>query len=219
MTDARFPAGDGLIPGPALSRYVLPVGLVCAVHAGLLAVLWWPQPAAVPAPQVMKVVMVSAASEPAAPPPEPVPTPPQSKPIPRPVLPEPAPPPVSRTVAEPVASTPPPPAAAPAPAPVAAEPVIVPPRIDASYRGNPEPVYPRMSLRLNEEGTVLLRIFVKADGTVGEVVVLESSGFSRLDQAARSTVKNWKLIPARRGDEPFATWYNLPVPFRITREK
>ncbi len=97
--------------------------------------------------------------------------------------------------------------------------MIVPPRVDASYRGNPKPPYPRASRRRREEGTVLLRIFVNADGTVGEVVLLKSSGFSRLDQSAMTTVQGWKLIPARRGNEPFAAWYQLVVPFSITPEK
>jgi protein TonB len=220
MTSTHDLQAPGPGPGAVLARYWLPVLLVCAAHAGALAALWPREQAAVSPPQVMNVVMIAAAV-PAAPlpPVKPLPKvePPKPKPVlrPKPVLKEPAPTPPPQPVAAPAASAPPPLPAAPAP--VEAAPVIVPPRVDASYRGNVAPPYPPASRRLGEEGTVVLRIFVNADGSVGEVVLSRSSGHGRLDQAALQAVKRWKLIPARRGSEPFATWYTLPFEFNLEK--
>lgn len=199
-----------------LSRHWLPLLLVAGAHAALLTLLGAPLPP--PAPPVLEVALLPAAPVPplpAAPRPAPALRPvPRTEARARPVaVPAPAPSPA------PAAPTP----AAPAPAPVAeaaaapapAEPVVTPPRLDASYRGNAMPAYPTLSRRLGEEGTVLLRLFVKEDGTVGEVELRRSSGFSRLDQAAIETVRRWRLIPARRGSEPFATWYTLPLEFNL----
>jgi protein TonB len=104
------------------------------------------------------------------------------------------------------------PAAAPAPAPAAA---VTPPRLDASYRGNPPPAYPLASRRHHETGTVRLRLLVQADGQVGAVEVLRSSGFPRLDQAAVAAVRQWRLLPARRGETAVAAWYELPLTFQL----
>ncbi|MBK6757815.1 MAG: energy transducer TonB [Moraxellaceae bacterium] len=47
-----------------------------------------------------------------------------------------------------------------------------------------------MSRRLGEQGRVVLNVYILADGTVGEVKIKQSSGFSRLDDAALQAVKN-----------------------------
>jgi protein TonB len=199
-----------------LSRYWLPVLLVTAVHAALLAGLRSAASAPAAVPETLDIVILAeAASLPVAPP-TPVPppkTPPQVKPRPVPRTADPVP------LPKPADPAPAPPAPAdPAPAvPAAPEPVVVPPRIDASYRGNVAPPYPPTSRRLGEEGTVLLRVFVREDGTVGEVTLSRSSGFPRLDRSAIDTVRRWKLIPARRGNTPFATWYTLPLAFNLEK--
>ena len=52
------------------------------------------------------------------------------------------------------------------------------------------PRYPVFSRKMREEGTVLLLLTVK-NGTVGNVSVDKSSGFSRLDSAAQIAAKKW----------------------------
>lgn len=205
-----------------ISRYWLPVLSVTAIHVALLAGLWSGASASPPVVQVMDVAVINVAEEvPPQPRPEPKPQPrpepPKKKETPRPEpRPEPVPQPQPSPEPAPAPAEPPPPAPAPA-APAEPAPVITPPRVDASYRGNTAPSYPAASRRLREEGKVLLRIFVKADGSVGEVVVSRSSGHARLDDAAVQAVKRWKLIPARRGSEPFATWYTLPIEFNLEK--
>lgn len=88
-------------------------------------------------------------------------------------------------------------------------------RYDAAYLHNPRPAYPPMSRRLGEEGRVLLRVRVGADGHPVAVDVDRSSGFERLDEAARRAVGNWRFVPARRGDEPVEGSVRVPVVFRL----
>ena len=91
----------------------------------------------------------------------------------------------------------PPVVAAPPPAP-APEPELV----SAVQVETPEPEYPRLSRRLAEQGTVELRMRVLADGSVGEVAIVRSSGFERLDRAALEGVRRWRCRAATRDGVP-----------------
>ena len=88
-------------------------------------------------------------------------------------------------------------------------------RFDADYLRNPAPAYPPLARRLREEGKVILRVFVTPEGTAGQVELRSSSGFPRLDQAAREAVSRWKFVPARRGDESIGAWVLIPVVFNL----
>lgn len=89
------------------------------------------------------------------------------------------------------------------------------PRFDADYLLNPKPVYPALSRRMNEEGRVVLRVQVRADGNAAEVQLHTSSGSPRLDQSALDTVRRWKFVPARRGDEAVAATVLVPIVFSL----
>lgn len=99
--------------------------------------------------------------------------------------------------------------AAPAPAPV------IPPRFNASYLDNPAPDYPPQSRSEGEEGKVLLRVLVSIHGHAEQVEIRRSSGFHRLDEAARSTVRHWRFVPAHQGDEKVSAWVLVPIAFSI----
>ena len=103
-------------------------------------------------------------------------------------------------------------AASPAP-PIA----ITPPLFNADYLDNPAPAYPGASRRLGEQGRVLLRVLVNTAGRAEEVQLRASSGFVRLDDSARDTVKAWKFFSARRGSETIAAWVLIPISFRMER--
>jgi protein TonB len=64
-------------------------------------------------------------------------------------------------------------------------------------RAAPPPEYPRLSRRAGEEGSVFVRLELDAQGHVLTVVVLESSGFARLDEAAVEALKKWRFDPRR----------------------
>jgi periplasmic protein TonB len=161
---------------------------------------------------------------PEASPPPPVVEPPKSKPQPKaaPVQPRilavatPAP---AAAVEFVVPVQPPPPVAVlPAPtisAPPAPPVPIVPVRFDAAYLNNPKPVYPTLSRQLGEEGKVVLRVHVDADGRVMEVAIKASSGLPRLDSAAHAAVAQWRFVPARRGDTAIDAWVLVPIVFKL----
>ena len=88
--------------------------------------------------------------------------------------------------------------------------------ISASYgASNAKPAYPNLSKRLGEQGTVVLRVLVKSDGSAGSVEVKSSSGFPRLDQSAIDAVKTWHFNPATLDGKPVDEWYQVPIPFKL----
>lgn len=143
---------------------------------------------------------------------KPLPTPPE----PSPVVTAPVETPTPAELAPPPEPPPPPPApvaiATPAPAPVVA---VTPPIFNADYLDNPAPRYPPLSRRSREQGRVLLRVLVTPGGSAQEIEVRDSSGHPRLDDAAREAVRQWKFVPAKRGDEPVAAWVLIPVSFKL----
>lgn len=88
--------------------------------------------------------------------------------------------------------------------------------IPAAYAArNRKPDYPLMSRRYNEQGTVVLRVLVNADGSAGEVLVRKSSGHPLLDQSALTAVRDWRFAAATRDGKPVSEWYEIPIPYTL----
>lgn len=104
--------------------------------------------------------------------------------------------------------------APPAPPVPAAEPVTQ-ARFDADYLKNPAPAYPAVSRRRGEEGRVVLHVQVSPQGTAEQIDIRTSSGSPRLDDAAVSTVRHWRFVPARRGDTAVSSWVFIPIVFKL----
>ncbi|QDX80545.1 hypothetical protein B9N43_04325 [Denitratisoma sp. DHT3] len=117
---------------------------------------------------------------------------------------------IEETPAVPVAEAP-----AAAALPRATAPALVPPLFSADYLENPPPRYPPMSRRRREQGNVTLRVFVSAEGSAERIEIQASSGFERLDQAAREAVESWRFVPARRGQQRVAAWVLVPIQFAM----
>jgi TonB family protein len=83
------------------------------------------------------------------------------------------------------------------------------------YAGNPKPIYPREARERGYQGEVLLKVEVLPNGRVGQIEVKKSSGYEVLDQSALATVKKWKFVPARRGEDAIAFWVNIPIKFEL----
>jgi protein TonB len=94
-------------------------------------------------------------------------------------------------------------------------PATTPPLFDADYLHNPKPRYPAAAARLRESGRVLLTVAVSAAGVPDRVEIATSSGSPRLDQAALDTVRRWRFVPARQGDQPVAATVTVPLVFRL----
>ena len=120
--------------------------------------------------------------------------------------PEPAPPALLAAVSE------------PAPAPTAPPAPPAPPRVElpsssADYLNNPRPPYPPLSKRLGEQGKVVVRVFIEANGAASKAEIRSSSGYDRLDQTALQTVLKWRYAPGKRNGAAEAMWFNVPISF------
>lgn len=203
--------------------------ITIALHAVAVAALLSYEPARsalLAAAPVMVSLIVPPRVEPQPEPPVEIPPPPkprprvkaQPKPEPLPVLTVP----LEVPAPSPIVVPPPPPPPPSEPEPVVAAPpappvVVTPPIFAADYLDNPEPRYPTPSLRNGEQGRVLLRVLVNPAGSADEVRIHTSSGHPRLDEAARDTVRRWRFVPAKRGDQPLAAWVLIPISFRLER--
>jgi protein TonB len=148
---------------------------------------------------------------------------PREKPVERPVAPLPKPQVV--TDAAPAREAPtgvlsPQPAASPLTVPESARPATAPtpakvelPSSNASYLHNPAPVYPALSKRLGEQGKVLVRVLIGADGSPQQAELKRSSGFERLDRSALEYVMKCRYVPGKVAGVPQAMWYEAPVSF------
>jgi periplasmic protein TonB len=107
------------------------------------------------------------------------------------------------------------PVAPPSPLPVQSNPapVATPAVISASSCEKPE--YPSASKRLEEEGTVTLKFLVGADGKVLESAVEKSSGFRRLDEAARAGLSKCQFKPGTVDGKPQQSWASMKYTWRL----
>ena len=71
------------------------------------------------------------------------------------------------------------------------------PQFGVAGLSNPAPRYPYKSRANNEEGQVILRVYVDSKGNARKVETHTSSGYRRLDKAAKKAVRKWKFQPAR----------------------
>ena len=92
-----------------------------------------------------------------------------------------------------IAPTPPPPAPAPAPIVLATAPETI---ADSCER----PPYPAAWRRAGEAGEVRLRLQVEPNGKVSEARIEKSSGYRRLDDAAREAALECKYRPGMGSD-------------------
>jgi periplasmic protein TonB len=89
--------------------------------------------------------------------------------------------------------------------------------VKAAYLFNPHPPYPEQSRRAGHTGLVILRVSINEHGRVSAVRVVKSSGYSLLDDRARTTLQRWVFKPARHGGRPVATQVDVPIRFSLNR--
>ena len=68
---------------------------------------------------------------------------------------------------------------------------------------------------MGEQGRVVLRVRVDAQGLPIDVQLHASSGSERLDASALQTVRRWKFIPARLGNDAVAATVLVPIAFSL----
>jgi protein TonB len=75
--------------------------------------------------------------------------------------------------------------------------------------------YPHDAAKLHQQGTVILRVLVGADGVPQTIEIEKSSGFRSLDVAARDAVRQWTFQAGTRNGLAAALWARVPITFTL----
>lgn len=78
-----------------------------------------------------------------------------------------------------------------------------------------KPEYPSASRRMEEEGTVSLRFLIGPDGKVIQSEIEKSSGYKRLDEAARAGLSRCQFRPATVDGKPEQAWASMKYTWRL----
>ncbi len=146
----------------------------------------------------VEAVLMSEAPPPAPPAPK---TPPPKTPAP--------PPPAPTSTAPVITQTPAPVAAAPT-APAIRTGAVIQPGAHCA-----KPDYPSASRRMEEEGTVTLKFLIGVDGKVLQADIEKSSGFTRLDEAARNALSKCQFRPGTVDGKPEQSWASIKYTWRL----
>lgn len=203
---------------PLMAIVVLHIAGFYAIQSGLLSrvvtaamptittisIIAPPKP---PAPSVPKTVELSAPVPRAVIPPlpliavapsEPTITPPQP----------------TRAEAAPVATAAPTAPSTPSPTP----PAPSAPRTVSSveYIKAPQLIYPNLSRRLGESGTVVLRILINEKGLPEQILIHKSTGYGNLDEAGRQAAQRALFKPMIEDGKPVPVYVLVPLTFQLS---
>jgi protein TonB len=78
-----------------------------------------------------------------------------------------------------------------------------------------KPAYPSASRSMEEEGTVALRFLVGVDGKIVQSEIEKSSGYKRLDEAARAGLSKCQFKPATVDGKPEQAWTTIRYVWRL----
>ncbi|WP_425253170.1 energy transducer TonB [Janthinobacterium sp. NFX145] len=207
---------------PLMAIVVLHIAGFYAIQSGLLSrvvtaamptittisIIAPPAPPKPPAPSVPKTVELSAPVPRAVIPPlpliavapsEPTITPPQP----------------TRAEAAPAVATAAPTAPS-APSPTPPAPSM--PRTVSSveYIKAPQLIYPNLSRRLGESGTVVLRILINEKGLPEQILIQKSTGYNNLDEAGRQAAQRALFKPMIENGKPVPVYVLVPLTFQLS---
>lgn len=89
---------------------------------------------------------------------------------------------------------------------------------ETEYIRPPRPVYPALSKRSGEAGVVIIAVYYSSSGHAKRAEVFKSSGFERLDRAARDAVMASQVTPFRRAGVNEDTQFLLKAPINFVLE-
>jgi len=78
-----------------------------------------------------------------------------------------------------------------------------------------KPAYPIAAVRAHEEGLVMVRVDVDANGHPTRTAITRHSGSRDLDRAALASVQAWQFKPAIEDGKQVASSVVVPVDFRL----
>jgi protein TonB len=85
------------------------------------------------------------------------------------------------------------------------------------YLREPAPRYPPQSRRLGEQGIVVLRVVINERGEACDIAIESSSGYARLDRAAREAVASAAFRPYLEDGAPRRAQVLIPIEFFLNR--
>ena len=95
--------------------------------------------------------------------------------------------------------------------------VNTPPEVTEPARivsSDPVPPYTDIASKQGIEGTVVIMVLVRRDGSVGGISV--SKGLEEsLDRSVMQTVRRWEIAPALRGEEPVNAVLEIQIEFKL----
>ena len=89
------------------------------------------------------------------------------------------------------------------------------PTTPATITLSSKPTYPRYSRLHEEEGTAVLSVEILADGKLGNVEVIQSSGHRRLDRAAVEGMQKAELVPALKDGRKVSSIKRISIRFDL----
>ena len=97
-------------------------------------------------------------------------------------------------------------------------PVSAPVRVAATLQASgkcAKPEYPALSRRKEEEGSVQLKFYIGVQGQVLDSQIEKSSGYARLDEAARTALAQCQFKPGAIDGKPEPGWASLKYTWRL----
>jgi protein TonB len=94
-------------------------------------------------------------------------------------------------------------------------PVFVGARVDPRYADAFQPAYPPAKIRLEEEGSVTVRVRIDADGRVAAIDLLSASDDAFWVATRAQALAKWRFVPATRDGMAVASERVMTVRFRL----
>jgi|GEM_PF-1995550 TonB family protein len=87
--------------------------------------------------------------------------------------------------------------------------------VPARFLNLSQPAYPFSEKKRNHEGSVLLEVSIDSSGVTQEVRILESSGYTKLDQVSISAIEAARISPALENGVPVASLKTIRFRYQI----
>ena len=85
-----------------------------------------------------------------------------------------------------------------------------------ALKENPVPIrYPRWAVQEGWQGTFVIAIEVLQSGEVGRWKVMQSTGYSLLDETAAKTIRQWHFHPGIENGQAVVMCIQVPVRFEL----
>jgi TonB family protein len=77
------------------------------------------------------------------------------------------------------------------------------------------PVYPAKARESGREGSLILRLYIAPDGSVSDITIRVSSGYTPFDEAAEHAVRKWRFRPVYKNGVAVSRIHDVRVKFRL----